>query len=410
MRKLLLTGQMMMTILPFIGQQWWQQSANSFNDFNEVYATSNGKALTYGDSTDIFGGFAYGSQYLTTNQGATWNFQNMGSPVYRTREAYFFDDNNGFLVGRNQLSGNGFILKTIDGGVTWTEGVPHVEKLEGVSFANNSTGYAAGRNDYITRTTDGGNNWVDVSANTGNDLYDVFFTTPANGYVVGKSGSIAYTTDSANTWVNQNSNTGQDLNAAHFINDSTGWVVGKAGKILFTNDYGTTWTTQNSGTPEDLNDVEFVNDSTGWAVGKAGTVIKTADAGLTWVSETSGTPEDIMNITMRNAQLGWFCGKNGTLFVYAVVQPNAIAEHLKAENFNIAPNPFSESTTIYINSPISQNTTATIMDINGKIVKVIQLKEHQNQLTIQRESLNTGVYLLKISDNTSFTTLKMVIE
>lgn len=410
MKRILLTGNLLIIISPFFGQQWWQQTAHSFNDFNEIHATSNGKAYTYGDSTDIFGGFAYGTQYITTNQGGTWNYADMGSPVYRTRESYFFDDNNGFLVGRNQLSGNGFILKTSDGGMTWTEGLPHVEKLEGVSFANSTIGYAAGRNDYVTKTTDGGSNWVDVSASTGNDLYDVFFTTPTNGYVVGKGGNIAYTTDGAATWVNQNSTTGQDLNAAHFINDSTGWVVGKAGKILFTNDYGTTWTSQTSGTPEDLNDVEFVNDTTGWAVGKAGTVIKTVDAGVTWVAETSGTPEDIMNISMRNEQLGWFCGKNGTIFVYAVVQPSAVVEYLKAENIKIAPNPFNTSTTIYIDGKITQNTIAEIVDINGRIVRAIPIKEYQNQFVIQRGDLNAGVYLLKIHDQNASTTLKLIVN
>lgn len=397
-------------MLPFFGQQWWQQSANTSNDLNEVYATNDLKAYTFGDSTDIFGGFATGTQFVTTNQGAVWTYQDMGSPIYRVEEACFLTDNLGYLVGKNQLSGNGFVIKTTDGGANWTEGLPHVERLEGVSFGDNMVGYACGRNDYVTRTIDGGVTWTDVSANTGDRLHDVFFTTPANGYVVGKNGVIAHTTDSASTWNNQNSNTGQDLIAVHFINDSTGWACGKSGKMIFTNDYGNTWVTQSTGTNEDLLDMEFVNDTTGWAVGTAGKVIKTVDAGNTWINETSGTTEDIFSISMRNDQLGWFCGTNGALYVYAVMQPNAVPEYLKPENVLIAPNPFDQSTTVYFDGQLSPQSQMEIIDISGKIVRRVALSTYQSQYIIDRGQLHSGIYFLRITDKGSSVTLRLVIN
>jgi len=391
------------------GQTWMQQNSNSTNDFNTIFATNDNRAHAFGDSTDIFGGFALGSHYLSTNQGFSWGYIPLNSIVYTSNESYFVNDNVGYLVGKNQLSGNGFILKTSNGGTSWTEGVPHVERLEAVHFENANVGYAAGRNDYVVRTVDGGANWVDVSSNTGDHILGVSFTNPENGYIVGRAGNIAHTVDSASTWVNQNSNTNEDLEAVWFVNDSTGWAVGTAGAIVFTSDSGTTWVNQTSGTPEDLLDVEFVNDTTGWAVGLAGTVLITTDAGATWSAQNSNTNEDIFSITMRNNQLGWFCGTNGAIYLYAVTAPNSITEVNSNIETSVYPNPFDNTTTLTIKgSNNNLPVTVNILDMNGRIVR--SYWTISNGAIIEKGNLNSGIYLLQISNESAISTQKLIIK
>jgi photosystem II stability/assembly factor-like uncharacterized protein len=335
----------------------------------------------------------------------------MGPPVYSARHSFFHNSSTGVLVGENQLSGNGFILTTNDGGVNWTGGAPHVERLEGVYFANVSTGYYCGRNDYVVRTLDAGATWNNFDANTGDHLMDVFFTNPGNGFVVGRGGVIAHTADSAVNWTNQNSGTGEDLEGVWFNNDTTGWAVGTAGVIITTIDGGINWTAQTSNTAEDLFDIEFVNDSTGWAVGKAGEVLITLDAGITWTPEASGTIEDIIGISMISETLGWFCAKNGVIHIYSFSPPNSLNENQMALNVEVYPNPFTNSTTINFKEESgSNNYEINLIGTNGNVIRSWDI-HNQSKLTIYADGIDSGCYFLKIvGDDKSSVTKKLIIR
>lgn len=410
MKKKLLISVFSFCALGASSQQWWPQNSQAQNDFNTIYAANSNTVFTYGDSSDIFGGFAYGSQFKTTSQGSDWNFLSMGSPVYLSKGSFFLSTSIGYLAGENAMSGNGFILKTGNGGTTWIEGTPFTERFEDIKFISPNVGYACGRNDYVVRTNDAGATWVDVSANTADHLTGVFFTTPSNGYVVGRAGNIAHTADSANTWVNQISNTFEDLEAVWFINDSTGWAVGTAGAIVYTNNWGMNWNTQTSNTLEDLFDVEFVNDTMGWAVGTAGTIIKTIDAGVTWFSETIGTTEDILSITMIDEQLGWFCGTNGVIFIYAMSPPpppNSVGEIDQQLNVAIAPNPFENKTIVYL--PTTNFYVITLADIEGRLINSWKTI-NTNQIELSTESLVPGIYLLNVIDESNNSVTKKIVK
>ncbi|MBI3135471.1 MAG: T9SS type A sorting domain-containing protein [Bacteroidetes bacterium] len=410
MKKQLLLSLFSFGALQASSQQWWPQNSMSQNDFNTIYAASSSTVYMYGDSSDIFGGFVYGSQFKTVTQGSDWSFLSMGSPVYLSKGSFFVSTAIGYLAGENAMSGNGFILKTINGGNTWVESTPFPERFEDIKFVTPTIGYACGRNDYVVRTTDGGTSWVDISASTGDHLRGVHFTTPANGYIAGRAGNIAHSSDSGNTWVNQTSNTPEDLESIWFINDSTGWAVGKAGAIVFTNDWGLNWNVQTSNTPEDLFDVEFVNDTMGWAVGTAGTVIKTIDAGVTWAPETSGTPEDIFSITMINEELGWFCGAAGVVFVYGIAPPpppNGLTENSDNLNVAVSPNPFVENVTVYL--PVNGTYSFTLTDIEGRVIESWN-SQNISQLVLNTEIWANGIYLLKISDENANSVTKKLVK
>jgi len=68
------------------------------------------------------------------------------------------------------------------------------------------------------------------------------------------------------------------------------WVVGDKGLILMTTDGGISWDQQNSGVTQRLNDVAFSSATNGYAVGNGGTILKTTNGGGTWVTQRSGPP------------------------------------------------------------------------------------------------------------------------
>jgi photosystem II stability/assembly factor-like uncharacterized protein len=119
------------------------------------------------------------------------------------RAVAFSDAQHGIAVGDFQ-SFNGFgriIAPTADGGASWSFGRgpagPSPTYLLGVSFLNPSTATVVGHDSQgglILRTTDGGVTWTRQSTGTNNFLYGVSFVDSNTGWAVGSGGTILHTT------------------------------------------------------------------------------------------------------------------------------------------------------------------------------------------------------------------------
>lgn len=96
---------------------------------------------------------------LAASGDGQWTWQNPKPAGVTLNSAFFVDADTGWAVGSM-----GSILKTVDGGVTWS--LQHVHGhyywLRSVFFVDASTGWAAGTNGLILRTTDGGSTWKEA--------------------------------------------------------------------------------------------------------------------------------------------------------------------------------------------------------------------------------------------------------
>jgi photosystem II stability/assembly factor-like uncharacterized protein len=100
----------------------------------------------------------------------------------------FTDADNGLVVGAR-----GTILRTTDGGITWTRQISGTtEDLNQVFYANSDTGYVVGGESFppfqggiILRTTDGGVTWAKQEIPVHNTLGSVYFTDANTGMVSG---------------------------------------------------------------------------------------------------------------------------------------------------------------------------------------------------------------------------------
>jgi hypothetical protein len=115
------------------------------------------------------------------------------------------DAQTGYVVGES-----GTILKTTNGGVTWTiQNSGTTYHLKSVHFpSNGQTGYVLGgyyvMTGIILKTTNGGANWINQTPNSTYDLHSVYFPVDAQtGYVAGYYGSILKTTDGGGVWVEE---------------------------------------------------------------------------------------------------------------------------------------------------------------------------------------------------------------
>jgi photosystem II stability/assembly factor-like uncharacterized protein len=249
----------------------------------------------------------------TTNGGSTWTEQISNTTVglFYVR---FTDANNGWIVGQS-----GTILHTTNSGVTWTtrqQGafVTH----NAVDFPDANHGWMVGDGGLIRATADGGQNWTFQNGGTGAILFGVRFIDNLNGWAVGQGGVIVHTSDGGQNWSFQTSGyegTTTNFLGVDFLDAQHGCVVGTGGKVLYTGDGGTTWEQMLVPVLTTLTSVDFVDATTIYAAGHFGTILVCfdADQGASGNWEPQNVPfgDNIHRIRMLDANTGWTVGQNG---------------------------------------------------------------------------------------------------
>ncbi len=223
--------------------------------------------------------------FLSIFAFSQWYWQNplpQGNILY---SVFFTDSNNGYAAGDF-----GTIIKTTDGGTTWTiyySGNPIV--LRSIFFTDNNTGYIAGQDgstgDLILKTTNAGSTWNKVYSGPAFWLNSIYFPTNNVGYSVGFNGEILKTTDAGINWTHQNSGITDDLESVYFTDQNTGYIGSQLGIILKTNNGGTTWDSITT-THGDLCSIFFTDANNGYMAGDY--IYKTINAGVTWTLDING--------------------------------------------------------------------------------------------------------------------------
>jgi photosystem II stability/assembly factor-like uncharacterized protein len=275
---------------------------------------------------------------LNTNSGGRlWSTQlplpgNADNFAKLYRATSFVNPANGFIAGEV-----GRILKTTDGGKTWTQPMQSRNQFldwYDVSFANDSTGWVVGGSPFritgggtttfgsdplISKTSDGGRTWTiqNLPRTAARDtLQSVDAVNPNIAFAVGNQGSIYATSDGGTTWTRQTSPTRSNLYGVFFLNENLGWAVGgtsESAVIVQTSDGGATWRRQLAPADAALRSVAFVDAQRGYAVGIGGTVLATRNGGTTWEAQESRTTTDLYDVAFASPVRGYAVGNGGTI-------------------------------------------------------------------------------------------------
>lgn len=190
----------------------------------EVGTTRNLHAVKF---IDVDVGYAVGEagwMLKTLDGGKTWTSRHMGTSG-DLNSIWLVDSKQGYIVGNG-----GLVLKTTDGGLTWqSRNYLANEKLESVYFSNAESGMAVTQSGVI-KTADGGTTWSYVLA--GNDLgHDIAFPSSSTGYFVGRSGLISKTIDGGQSWESQTSEAELEFYSVHCPDEKTCFAVGEGAAI-----------------------------------------------------------------------------------------------------------------------------------------------------------------------------------
>lgn len=223
------------------GKTWVKQTTNTQEHLFSICFVDENNGWAAGNSNTIL---------HTQDGGKTWQKQvETGDKILN--RLYFIDKNNGWVVGET-----GIIYKTDDGGQTWKTVMPksferatQEEEYEnarptlfGIAATDPSNVWLYGIDGTILRTTDGGDTWTQCVTNTELAVYSLCIKD-GKGWAIGDKGLYLMSTDGGVEWkkIEDTIKTKQWLGKNYFSSPEKGWVVGAAGSIVRTTDGGKTW-------------------------------------------------------------------------------------------------------------------------------------------------------------------------
>jgi photosystem II stability/assembly factor-like uncharacterized protein len=161
------------------GMNWNLQFADTISPYSNVI-----EQIFALDELNIFGS-TLGGFIRSTDGGITW--QSSSFPGYNSLKIFFKNPLEGFAYGSD-------LLKTIDGGVSWSRISQSIkDQIIKIDFVNTLKGWALSY-DKLYKTTDGGFNWQPQFSFNGGiyDAWGLEFVDSLKGYIIGSE--QAYTT------------------------------------------------------------------------------------------------------------------------------------------------------------------------------------------------------------------------
>jgi photosystem II stability/assembly factor-like uncharacterized protein len=249
----------------------------------------------------------YTTLLKTADGGSSWTDitpENVGF----ISNIFFLDSNHGWVGNRD-----GQLFITEDGGLTWeqvmvAEGLEeYVEPL----FVDELNGYASLREDFY-QTSDGGFTWEKIADNAfGNYTDDMMFTDETGQSIIATSfdNGIYQSTDGGQTW--SRTLTGSINNGLYALPDGQAWIGSNYRSVFYSSEPGATYQNLVPGLRASLQEIAFWDIDRGWAVGGS-SVLKTSDGGDTWeASSLQGftTENSLQQILVISEQEVWLSGR-----------------------------------------------------------------------------------------------------
>ena len=384
------------------------------------------------------------------------NFYQIPVPAQAKLNCISFGTNQIGFIGGNDST----LLKTTDGGKTWTRLAIHVNEnvsyhnITAIEFLDAQTGYMLDAN-AIFKTTDGGLTWVGEQPNQTNMCFKnaLFFHDVSNGFV---GGALCFQGATIGNKVNGNWDTinvvggwdaSEGINAFDFWNAQLGLAVGPRQTLYRTTNGGQTWDSiPNILDSIPLSDVVFVNSFWAYATyeqaGLEGAIVST-DGGLTWQRDwdlaTFAYPG--LSSTYRTgagqAYLGgWVSwGNGGIIFrhwpnwwiydlvpqringlggyadsiVFAVGDSGYVGVNVLPQNiglpenhqsaFSIYPNPATDAVNIKLQSEDNIGQSFLILDVTGSVVINGVLNSVITRFNVGE--LPSGVYVVQVGHSSA---------
>ncbi|MGB6035499.1 MAG: T9SS type A sorting domain-containing protein, partial [Cryomorphaceae bacterium] len=321
-------------------QPYWEES-DSKNAF-----------VFFDDQTGI--GLDEGGQLRKTTDGAmSWiDIEVTESPAGQFTDFEFVDAQNGIVLEETST-----LWKTNNGGTDWEEifqgDVQIFDAVSATLFFLVNRDEAGQMN--LMRSTDGGENWTELS-----DFFAFFFFE------------------------------------LHFLNESTGFVSSSSGTRR-TDDAGETWEINNSG----LSHYQFLNNEVGLGLASQ-EVYYTDDGGMTW--SPAGPNSGALAYSVEGDRIITL----NQLYAIHTASLNTLSTEEIAElsqPLKVYPNPAQDDLTLVV--PEGNWSVYELVHVSGKLL-ISEKIQNQEVLRIDLKELPSGFYLIRVIGEDSVAQAKVI--
>ena len=220
----------------------------------------------------------WGNTFMKTEDGGeTWDDVEAGTNMYFYSSLNFYNEDVGFASGLNLSNGLDSYV-TNDGGMTWTIGASTANMAEfAAAFADETTLFSVGKDQVISKSEDGGDNWSIINTGIqGFYNFEVFFKDVDNGIVSTEDGTLLTTHDSGVTW--DTFSTGyHNFYGLNYIGDQL-YAAGTDEDVFYSSDNGITWNLVHDGPPTaTFYAIEFFSNGDALICGSQGTMLKASE-------------------------------------------------------------------------------------------------------------------------------------
>ena len=392
---------------------------NWTNTYSNILAAPIQDIYFFNDNTGLVCGSA--SVLKSTNAGENWSIINTGFNCWYSAMT-FVNESTGFVCGTLIGQPNTAILyKTTNSGYNWyTQFINSTgTNFYSVKFINANTGYLAGDENGIFKTTNGGTNWTNINNVHTSAFASLFFLDENTGYACGTNSKILKTTNSGLNWISQYSGSAQTFHSIYFINNLTGFTASgiSSGDIWKTTNGGTNWVPFNLNAQWTLTNVYFLNEQTGFVSGYNGLLYSTTNSGINWVPNNSNTFSQIYRILFTSPNTGYFTGDLGLIkktttggFTFIKNINIKLPKHfILSQNY---PNPFNPVTKIKFQISKLSEVKLIIYDVLGREIATLvneQLQPGTYETEWDASNYPSGVYFYKLITSDYTETRKMVL-
>jgi len=267
------------------GAGWVRQHTDLTDEIWEVFFLDREKGWA---SASNFTDPPYGTRLLkTTDGGANWSVSDYPAEDVFIHCILYLDSLNGWMGGSPHA-----LVRTHDGGATWTQAEVDTSTLAFfpvlcIRFYDGRHGYASGGRFDIAgvlwNTHDSGATWraIDVSQAPADEVHSLHLFDSLNVMGAGGDPDFGYgvgmtrTTDGGINWLYDELDIQGNAYDLDFRNDTEVWApLGPRRLMIYSLDGGVTWSDIDTPDQTAIYDMTFPDDLHGYAVGKEGAFLK----------------------------------------------------------------------------------------------------------------------------------------